>query len=76
MKTLSVRNVPDEVYVRLVNWARVNHRSLQEQIRFLLEREVRLTEACPLSAARRWRDRLQGRDLPDIVQMVREDRGR
>ena len=43
MKALSIRNLPDDVYEALKNMAAANHRSMQEQVRCLIEREARLT---------------------------------
>lgn len=38
MRTLTVRNVPDDVYEALATLAKRNRRSLQQQILLLLER--------------------------------------
>ncbi|MBW2026287.1 MAG: hypothetical protein JRI90_13065 [Deltaproteobacteria bacterium] len=64
-KSISIRNVPEDVYVALQAMAKKNHRSLQEQIKLILEQEVR-----------QWRRRLQGRQLSDTVKAIREDRNR
>lgn len=74
MKSISIRNVPEAVYTALQDMARANHRSLQEQIKFILEQEVRLVKGSPLSAAANWRKQLKERNLSDTVKMVREDR--
>ena len=76
MKTLTVRKVPDDVYTGLAAWAAANHRSLQEQVRHILEREVRLVGRSPLDLAGDWRRSLADRRLGDVVAMVREDRDR
>ncbi|HEC16278.1 MAG TPA: Arc family DNA-binding protein [Sedimenticola sp.] len=76
MRSLSVRNLPDSVYEGIKRMAEANHRSMQEQIRHLLEQEVRLAANSPLSAAGEWRARLASRNLADTVNDVREDRRR
>ena len=76
MKSISVRNVPDEVYVGLQVMAKTNRRSLQEQIKLILEREVKLTKGSFVTNAIEWRKRLQDRKFTDTVVAVREDRER
>ncbi len=76
MKTLSIRGVPDEVYSRLAEWAKENRRSLQEQVRYVLEQEVRLNETSVMAAAAEYRVKLAGRDLGNVVEDVRKDRRR
>ena len=76
MKSISVRNVPDEVYVGLQVMAKTNRRSLQEQIKLILEREVKLTKGSFVTNAIAWRKRLQDRKFTDTVVAVREDRER
>lgn len=76
MKALSIRNLPDEVYESLRAMAAANHRSMQEQVRIMIERETRLAASSGLSQARAWRLRLAGRELGDTVNDVRQDRAR
>lgn len=76
MKALSIRNLPDDVYEALKAMAATNHRSLQEQVRCLIEREARLAAGPGLAAARAWRLRLAGRSLGNTVEDVRQDRAR
>ncbi len=76
MKALSVRNLPDDVYEALRMMAAANHRSVQEQVRCLIERETKLLSGHGLAAARAWRMRLAGRTLGDTVEDVRQDRAR
>lgn len=76
MKALSIRNLPDDVYEALKAMAAANHRSMQEQVRYLIEREARLAASPGLAAARAWRVRLTGRNLGDTVEDVRLDRAR
>ncbi len=76
MKSISVRNVPDNVYTALQEMAKANHRSLQEQIKYILEREVSMVRSSPLATAANWRKRLKGRRFADTVKMIRQDRKR
>ncbi len=76
MKALSIRNLPDDVYAALKAMAAANHRSMQEQVRCLIEREARLAAGSGLAGARAWRARLAGRSLGDSVEDVRQDRAR
>ena len=66
MKALTVRGVPDDVYGALRQIARDNHRSLQEQITLILEREVSLVTG----------SRLAGRAWGNIAADIRRDRSR
>ncbi len=76
MKTLTVRNVPDAVYAGLADWARASHRSLQEQVRHLLEEDVRLRGVSVVESAQAYRTKIASRQLGDVVADVREDRNR
>ena len=76
MKSISIRSVPETVYTGLQEMAQANHRSLQEQIKFILEQEVNLVKGSSLATAARWRKQLKGRKFTDTVKMIRQDRKR
>ena len=76
MKAISIRNVSDDVYTALQEIAKKNRRSLQEQIKLILEQEVKLNNRSILAGAAGWRKLLRGRELTDTVEMVRKDRER
>jgi plasmid stability protein len=76
MKALSIRNLPDDVYDALKAMAAANHRSMQEHVRCIIEREARLAASPGLATARAWRTRLAERKLGDTVEDVRQDRAR
>ena len=76
MESISLRNVPNDVYTALQEIARANHRSLQEQIKCILEQEVRLVKGSQLAKAATWRKRFSGRKFSDTVKMIRQDRER
>jgi predicted CopG family antitoxin len=76
MKAISIRNIPDDVYAALQKMAKRNRRSLQEQIKLILEQEAKLGNRSFLTEAAEWRKRLKDRNLKDSVEMVRKDRAR
>jgi len=76
MSAISVRNIPESTYQALKDMAARNKRSLQEQVRYLLEQEVKLVNRSSLVNAQTWRKRLQNRSHSDVVAMIREDRSR
>lgn len=76
MKALTIRNVDEQVYQRLQEMARLNKRSLQAQIRLILEREVQLAEGSQLHQAQEWRRRLTNRPWGNIVDDIRRERER
>ena len=76
MKSVSIRNVPDDVYTKLKAMAKANRRSLQEQIKYLLEKEVKLDRGSSMVKAYQWRSKLRDREFVDTVATVREDRDR
>jgi hypothetical protein len=53
-----------------------NHRSLQEQARLLIEREVRLHQPGAMERARNWRERMRERPMPQLLEDLRADRDR
>lgn len=76
MKTITVRKIPDEIYAKLVEWGKKSHRSLQEQVRYILEREVNLVQPSSLERPKIWRRKLRGRNFGDIIENIRKDRAR
>lgn len=76
MKALHIRNLPDDVHEALKGLAAANRRSVQEYVRALIEREVRLARPSPLETARQWRSKLAARSLGDTVEDVKGDRAR
>ena len=53
-----------------------NQRSLQEQARLLIEREVRLHQPGAMERARSWRERMGDRPMPNLLEDLRADRER
>jgi hypothetical protein len=76
MKAITVRCVPDDLYDNLTALARLNRRSLQQQVLVLLDR-ARVVESVPvLDRAASLRRKLAGRPLGDTVSEVRAERRR
>jgi plasmid stability protein len=70
-----VRDLPPEVVERLKNRARSNGRSLQKEVRAILEgaaRRYTMAEARKVSEG--WHERLAGTEHSDSAELIREDR--
>jgi plasmid stability protein len=75
MGSILVRGLDQKTIERLKEHARLNGRSLQQEVKAPLERAagtLTMREARRLSE--RWRHRLGGRSISDTVQLIREDR--
>ena len=72
MPALSLRGLPQDIYDGLKAMAAQNHRSMQEQARLLIEREVRLHQPGAMERARSWRER----PMPQLLEDLRADRER
>jgi plasmid stability protein len=72
-----VRDLPPEVVERLKERARSNGRSLQKEVRAILEGAAEtytMTEAREITG--RWQERFAGRKFSDSAELIREDRDR
>jgi len=76
MLSLSLRGLSDQTYEDLRQLASSNHRSMQEQVRLLIEREVRYSQLGGVERARRWRSLLAGRHFLDLAADIQADRSR
>ena len=76
MENLSVRNVPDRVVEDLKLRARLHGRSLEAEIRAILEENTRITPEEFWRIADESRAATRGRWKGDSTQMIREDRDR
>ena len=75
MGAILVRGLHPKTLARLKERARLNGRSLQREVKALLERAAEtltMREARRLSE--RWRHRLGGRSISDSAPLIREDR--
>jgi len=75
MGSILVRGLSQKTIERLKERARFNGRSLQQEIKAILERAAGMLT---MNEARRvselWRHRLGGRSFSDSVRLIREDR--
>lgn len=76
MKTITVRNIPDDLYRDLRRLAERNRRSLQQQALVLLERARLARLGSSSERAADIRSRLAGRALGDTVAEIRTERDR
>ena len=76
MSQLLVRGLTPETVERLKRQARLNRRSLQGEVKTILEEAVAYSGKEALAVALEWRKRLPGRRYGDSARLVREDRNR
>ena len=75
MPSVLVRGLDQQTIQRLKEWARLNGRSLQQEVKEILKRAAgTLTMSEVRQVSERWRHRLAGRSFSDSVRLVREDR--
>ena len=76
MSQILVRGLTPETVERLKRQARLNRRSLQGEVKTILEEAVAYSGKEALAVALEWRKRLSGRRYGDSARLVREDRNR
>lgn len=76
MAQVLVRNLDSKVVDRLKARARAHGRSLQTEVKTILEREARTSASDVLAFAARIRRELAGRRHSDSARLQREDRSR
>lgn len=77
MKSLTIRNVPDDVYQSISDLARQQHRCMQEQLRIILQRASEVVQGRACQEAAKYRARFQNRPVArSVVEVLREDRSR
>lgn len=76
MPQLTVRNIDATVYARLKDRARINHRSLEAEVRAILDRYTRPDRSAVVKRADEFRRRLVGRYTGDVTAEIRADRSR
>jgi len=76
VKTMTLRNIPDDLYRVIVRMAQKNRRSIQQQALCLLDRARALDVESPIVKAANIRKRLQGKALGDTVAEIRQERAR
>lgn len=76
MADLLIRNLEAETVNRLKRRARSHNRSLQGEVKLILEQEAAREEAAAWDLADRIRASFRGRAFSDSAALVREDRDR
>ena len=78
MPNILIRNIPEEILKILKERAARQHRSLQQELRALLEESAGLTAQEALAASRQIRRKFirSGRAFTDSADLLREDRSR
>lgn len=76
MPQLTVRNFEEDVYQRLKDRARVNRRSLEAEVRVILDQAVLADRSEAARQAAAMRARLADRYKGDATAAIREDRER
>ena len=76
MKAMTVKNVPDDLYMAIASLAKKNNRSMQRQVLEILDKARILLHESPTQRAGDIRNRLSGRDLGNTVEEIRKERSR
>lgn len=79
MAQILVRNLDKDIVERLKKRAREDGRSLQSEVKFILEQaaaEPKLDMEAALKISEEFRRKFKGRKFPDTVELIRGDRAR
>jgi plasmid stability protein len=76
MAQILVRDLDDGVVKRLKNRARREGRSLQCEVKMILERAAKVDMESALKLVDDFRRRFKGRKFSDSAELIREDRDR
>lgn len=76
MAQILVRNLDDSVVERLKTRAKSNGRSLEAEVRLILEQSAKVDMATARQHVMEIRRKLAGRKFTDSVELIREDRER
>ena len=74
MAQILIRNIEENVVDRLKKRAALHGRSLQAEVKIILEQTDHFDMASALKVADRIRKKLKGRPVTDSVELLREDR--
>jgi len=74
MAQILIRNIEENVVDRLKKRAALHGRSLQAEVKIILEQTDHLDMASALKVADRISKKLKGRPVTDSVELLREDR--
>lgn len=79
MAQILVRDLDKDIVERLKKRAKEDGRSLQSEVKFILERaavEPKVDMEAALRISEDFRRRFKGKKFPDTVELIREDRAR
>jgi hypothetical protein len=76
MSQLLIRNLDEQTIDRLKELAKRHNRSLQGEVKLILEEHAARPFDEPLVIAERWQSYFAGRTFSDSTDQVREDRER
>ncbi|OGT41539.1 MAG: hypothetical protein A3F42_05845 [Gammaproteobacteria bacterium RIFCSPHIGHO2_12_FULL_37_34] len=76
MAELLIRNVELKVIKRLKLRAKLHHRSLQGELKYIVEAATKMSIEEARKASDTWHKRLSGHSFSDSSKLIREDRNR
>lgn len=76
MAELLIRNLESSVVERLKMRAKLHHRSLQGELKFIVESATKMSLGETKKVSNVWRKRLVGNSFSDSAKLVRKDRDR
>jgi plasmid stability protein len=76
MAQVLVRGLDDELLKRLKAQAKEHNRSLEAELREIIESSVKYTPREFVEISRKLRERFKGRMFSDSTELIREDRDR
>lgn len=76
MSQLLIRNLEDETIQQLKTRAKRHNRSLQGEVKLILEEIARQPDELPLAIAEQWQGYFARRSFSDSTEQVRQDRER
>ncbi len=74
MKAISIRGIPNDVYGDLIALASENGRSLQQQVKIILQKEAKIYKIGTLNRMKKWREKLSNRDWGSVSDDIRKER--
>lgn len=76
MADLLIRNIEPVVIKRLKLLAKQHHRSLQGELKYIIEGAAKLTINEARKISNKWHKKLSGNTFTDSTELLREDRNR
>ena len=76
MPHILVRDLDSDIVERLKSRAKQHGRSLQGEVKAILEETVPMTMSEFRAVSEKWQKRLKGRKFSDSAKLIREDRNR